>query len=303
MLGGLPLAIELVAAYSAVQNLDLSAIVHELETDKLQAPSLTFDASSALISRFGRSWKVLSVKQQQLFAGMSLLNAGIFPRAGAVALAVVVNSNSYGSGGSYREIDAITKAQRAADERQAQLCVSTLVSYALVEPTAGESLRLHPLLREYATDRLVSVPAQLTWALSAAAKDFWSHYSPNAASMDNMLKRLQQEFETGDTTTKMPTLSKLIDATWKTSIHARWHDEPHLARQRVLDVLWIANDMGDMERAGECHQLLGWLEEDAGNKRAAILAYKSAARCFEQTKSHHLFEVHNDLRRLGAMDG
>ncbi len=91
LVGGLPLAVELAAAYAGVQRRPLSEIVAEVRQDGLEAGALNETdplrvARRGVRPRFDRSWRVLSEAQRRLFAGLSLLEGATFPRAAALAL-------------------------------------------------------------------------------------------------------------------------------------------------------------------------------------------------------------------------
>lgn len=132
-LGGLPLALELTAAYAGLQRLPLADVLREVEDDGLHASTFQGDPQRALGARFDRSWRKLAPRQQRLFASLSLLVGASFPRATALAL-----------------------AQAALEKPDAEAAgdLTTLVDYALVEALEGGRLRLHPLLREYAAECL-----------------------------------------------------------------------------------------------------------------------------------------------------
>ncbi len=155
--GGLPLALELTAAYAGVQRLTLAAVARELEQDGLRALALGGDPKRAVFKRFERSWAALTASQQRLFAGLSLLAGASFPREAAHALAAAEDAD----------------APASDDDPRADL--PTLVSYALVEALpGGERLRLHPLLREFAADKLRVVPPAQQARLGDAMVAFWA---------------------------------------------------------------------------------------------------------------------------------
>src|SRR5262249_17785854 len=88
----------------------------------------------------------------QTFAGLSVLAGATFPREGALAVAE--------AGGG-----------KAASD------LGILVDYSLVEALpGGRRLRLHPQLREYATEQLATLPAETQEQLGAAALAWWIAY-------------------------------------------------------------------------------------------------------------------------------
>lgn len=71
-LGGLPLAIELTAAYAAGQDLALATVAEELRRDGMNAAAFQSDPQKALTTRFQRQVETLDERQRLLFAGLSL---------------------------------------------------------------------------------------------------------------------------------------------------------------------------------------------------------------------------------------
>ena len=125
------------SAYASGQRLSLITVLKELREQGLDAAAYDdpLYPQRALVATFAQSWAILAPPQQQLFAGLALLAESSFPRAVALALA------------------AATEPPASASD------LAALVSYALVEPLADERLRLHPLLREYAAQKLATLPA------------------------------------------------------------------------------------------------------------------------------------------------
>ncbi len=164
LVGGLPLAVELVAAYASGQNLSLATVLKELGEKGLDAAAYDdpMYPQRALVATFEQSWAILLPTQQQLFAGLSLLAESSFPRAVALALAAATEPPA-------RESD-----------------LAALVSYALVEPLADERQRLHPLLREYATQKLATLPATIAASLGQAMAAYWIAYAKEHPGYDGM---------------------------------------------------------------------------------------------------------------------
>ncbi len=159
--GGLPLAIELTAAYAGVQQLPLAAVKAELDADGLNAAAYRTNPKKAPLIRFDRSWRVLTPAQQRLFAGLSLLAGASFPRTAALALA-----KAAGAGDDERP------------EPDAQGDLAALVTFALVEALpGGDRQRLHPLLREYAELQLTRLPAEVADRLGDAMVAYWLAYA------------------------------------------------------------------------------------------------------------------------------
>jgi tetratricopeptide (TPR) repeat protein len=171
--GGLPLAIELAAAYTGGQHRAVARVLNDLRQYGLDATALRDPLRPERTVKvcFDCSWQVLTVRQQQLFADLSLLAGASFPRQAAFQLA---------------QGDA-----SAADAPDPDGDVATLVSYALVEPVtatrlrvhsvlgeyASERLRLHPLLREYSAERLAQFPPEVRMRLGDAMLKFWLDFA------------------------------------------------------------------------------------------------------------------------------
>ncbi|MBF6589676.1 MAG: ATP-binding protein [Ktedonobacterales bacterium] len=171
LVGGLPLALELAAAYAGVQRRSLAEIVAEVRHDGLEAGAMHATAADAATAqqrsvrpRFDRSWAVLSATQQRLFAGLSLLEGATFPRAAAQALAHVAADPSSTTGGG------------ASDER-VDGDLDALVGLSLVDPQPNGRLRLHPLLRKYAEEQLEAMPRPTVERLGDAAVAYWYQYA------------------------------------------------------------------------------------------------------------------------------
>ena len=163
-MGGLPLAVELVAAYAGVQHRELAKVLKELREKGLDAAAYDdpLYPQRALVATFEQSWAILSPPQQQLFAGLALLAESSFPRDAALALA------------------AATEPSASASD------LAALVSYALVEPLADERLRLHPLLREYAAQKLATLPATNAASLGQAMMGYWITFAEEHPGYEGM---------------------------------------------------------------------------------------------------------------------
>ena len=60
------------------------------------------------------------------------------------------------------------------------------MSYALVEPLADERLRLHPLLREYAAQKLATLPATTAASLGQAMMGYWIAFAKEHPGYEGM---------------------------------------------------------------------------------------------------------------------
>jgi tetratricopeptide (TPR) repeat protein len=164
MVGGLPLAVELVAAYASGQELSLATVLKELRNKGLNAAAYDdpLYPQRALVATFEQSWAILTEPQRQLFAGLGLLPESSFPRVVALALA--------------------TATEPPASESD----LAALVSYALVEPLAEERQRLHPLLHEYAAQKLRALPEAGQTALGQAMAAYWITFAREHPGYEGM---------------------------------------------------------------------------------------------------------------------
>lgn len=77
-LEGVPLAIELTAAYAGRQGRDLKNVLAEVTQDGLRAAGMD-DKQRGLRARFGHSYEALAPRQQALFAALSQTAGATFP--------------------------------------------------------------------------------------------------------------------------------------------------------------------------------------------------------------------------------
>ena len=170
-LGGLPLALEVTAAYAGIQRRTLQQVADELKADGLSAQALRADPKRAPLVRFERSWKVLTVSQQQLFAGLSLQAGASFPREVALAVAKTAQET--------------TAPATAAPDPAGDL--GTLVNYALVEALpGGQRLRLHLLLREFSEHKLGTYTQAEHERLGDTLVAYWLDYARVHPSYEGM---------------------------------------------------------------------------------------------------------------------
>ena len=77
--GGVPLAINLLAADAARKDTELATLESELASAGVSAAAFVSDPAGALKKTVEFLWKALSEHQQQLFAGLGLLPETGFP--------------------------------------------------------------------------------------------------------------------------------------------------------------------------------------------------------------------------------
>jgi tetratricopeptide (TPR) repeat protein len=280
--GGLPLAITLAATYTAKRGLTLATLQQELAQDGLHARPLT-DPQRGVDVRFNRSYGILSSVQQRLFAGLALLVGASFPRAAVLDMAARLATNRLSGPPAEKPEDAL----------------DTLVDYALVEALPDERMRLHPLLREYANERLRDWGPTLGDRLGDAMLGYWIGFAAEHPGYEGA-HLLEAEAE------------GLMGALAWAHAHERDRDLLYLtsALLRAWDLRGRRSDEVQMytwaeeaaERLGErtalrwaIHQLaatygqLGRVEEArAGYEQALALARELGDKSAEQVELHSL---------------
>lgn len=130
---GLPLALELLAAYAGVQGRSLDVLVQQVEKEGVTAAALRSEPERVLAVTFDRSWRALPRRQQRLLATLGLIWSSSFPRDYALAIARA-------------SVDEGAEADPEAD-------IGALIGYSLVDPIEGDRLRIHPMLRSYGCEQ------------------------------------------------------------------------------------------------------------------------------------------------------
>lgn len=131
--GGLPLALELLAAYAGIQRCLVDDEVQQLQADGVSAAALRSEPERALALIFERSWRALPRRQQRLLAALGLVWSSSLPRDYALALACA--------------------AVDEGDQPDPNVDLAALINYSLVEPMADGRLRVHPMLRSFGYER------------------------------------------------------------------------------------------------------------------------------------------------------
>ena len=291
-LGNVPLAIELTAAYAGMQFLGLEQVEQKVRSDGLNALAL-HDSRKVY---FERSWAALPTRVQRLFASLSLLEGASFPRAAALALAEETND--------------------AADAPEAENAsmgdLATIISYALVQVLpGGDRLRMHPLLREYAAQKLKSLSAALQARLGIAMAVYWLSYAsahPGDAGMDALEAEASGLMGAAAWAQEQAryrivlNLAQALRHVW----HVRgWRDEEF----RLFT--WAskaAQKLGDLrEQRWATHQLgiiqhrLGHLQEaQASYERALTLAWQVGDLIAERDEVYALALLDQQKERLSA---
>lgn len=161
-LGGLPLALGLVAATIGVFGQSLETALAEAQADGARGPA------AALRARIDRLWQALQHDQQRTLAGLTLISGATFPRAAALAVARAALADSEQS----PEVDD-TLGWRAAQTLDA------LIGLGVVEAMAAGRLRLHPQVRKQLAPQFGALPERTRQALGEAMADWWLDYARN----------------------------------------------------------------------------------------------------------------------------
>ncbi len=168
-LGGLPLALGLVAATVGVYGLSLESALEEAQADGARGPA------AALRARIDRLWQSLAPDQQRTLAGLTLIAGATFPRAAALAVARAALAD----GEQTPEADD-TLRWRAAQTLDA------LIGLGAVEAMAAGRLRLHPQVRKQLASRLGALPEETRQALGEAMADWWLDYARSHHGYEGM---------------------------------------------------------------------------------------------------------------------
>jgi tetratricopeptide (TPR) repeat protein len=287
--GGLPLAIELTAAYAGLQRLSLESVLREVEKDGLNAAAFRTDPKKALLARFEHSWKVLSSRQQRLFAGLSLLIGASFPRTAALAVALA------------------TVAKGAPDP---EIDLLTLVSYTLVEALpGGERLRFHPLLREYAAQKRKALVEAHQGRLGDAMVAYWLEYAQAHPGYEGMgvleveVAGLMGALAWAHEQARHQEVLGLARALSQIWLVRGWIDEARLARPWALEAAsalgdrheerWATHELAELDR-----QTGQMSEARVGFERALELARQMKDPVAEQAEVRELAELNRQMRRL-----
>ncbi len=148
-----PLALTLTAAYAGHQGRDLAKVREEIHNDGLQAVMLN-DPQRGLRARFTHSFATLTGDEQRTFAALSQAEGTTLPRALALALA------------------------RAAGAPDPERAVAAIVTLRLADALAGERLRLHPFLRDFAAEQWAALsPPAMRDTLGDAMLAYWQEFA------------------------------------------------------------------------------------------------------------------------------
>lgn len=161
-LGGLPLALGLMAATVGVYGLSLATALEEAQADATRGPS------AALRARIDRLWQAAPPDQQHTLAGLTLISGATFPRAAALSIARAALAES----------EQASESTSETPWRAAQT-LDALIGLGAVEAMAAGRLRLHPQVRKQLASRLGALPAEMRQALGEAMVDWWLDYARN----------------------------------------------------------------------------------------------------------------------------
>ena len=143
LVNGVPLAIELASAW--MRNYSCEQIAEQIKTDLdfLASPYPDMaEGHKSLRAVFERSWSLLNADEQNTFAQLSIFRGG-FTLEAVEAVILQNSSNNYPQEGS------------------AEVLLSTLVDKSLLQKHPDGRYDIHPLLLQYASEKLSASPADL----------------------------------------------------------------------------------------------------------------------------------------------
>jgi hypothetical protein len=270
----------------------------ELEEDKIEAAALNFEPKRALICRFDRSWSVLSRDEQRLFAALSLLRGGTFPRDAAIFLTLTIRDET----------------EESLQKQQAQQLVAKLVAYALIEPLSDQRLRLHPLLRDYAEKRFRELPVQISQRLKMTAFNFWRAYGlpypdykgrsgREAAHIWDAHEQVVKESFTvfglkQKTSRNLPTPRAHATHLRELGLYIGMQGEQEQGRKHLQASLQMSQALQDIRGIGLCYSSLATLDEAIGDYRSAYQNGYEAWWLFASIRSPEMPAVLATLKRL-----
>ncbi len=195
LVGGIPLALELAAAWTKV--LSCSEIVREIERN------LDFLAVSVrdlpprhrnMRAVFDYSWQMLTAQERQLFQCLSVCRGG-FTRAAAEAIAGDIPWT-----GDDLQLDAAGEVQLTQRQPDILKALSGLVDKSFLQHTPAGRYEVHELMRQYGAARLAAKPEN-----EARTRDRHAVYYLNLVAHQEALmkgrgqrrahQRVAQEFE------------------------------------------------------------------------------------------------------------
>lgn len=131
LVGGLALAVELLAAYVGNHHLSVQDVLDDMESHSTRTSAIHHDPYTMVTATFDRSWNRLSRSQQNLLSELAELE-GSFRRTGVIEGLV-----------STQDGDETTDRRLRSD-------FDALTSAFLLEPLSDDYVRIHPLVRDYA---------------------------------------------------------------------------------------------------------------------------------------------------------
>jgi tetratricopeptide (TPR) repeat protein len=288
--GGLPLAVELLAIDAAKQQTALVSLQGELAQAGINAAAFHADPRSSVTQVFDRSYLRLPSSEQRLFAGLGLLAEVGFPRPAAEALAVAAGE---GDMSAPAPVDA----------------VRSLVRAGLAEPLLGERLRLHPLLRAYARDKLAGMGQEAEDTLGNAMLAYWLAYAQahpsqrgnDPAGMDaqeaeaaGFLAALEWAHERGHYRELLAVVHE-INLTW--AVRGRRAEERRFSPWAVT----AARALGEKSELRFMLHELALLDSNTGRREEARAGYEEALRLARELGDRRAIQL--ETHELAALDG
>src|SRR5262249_52813095 len=164
-LGGLPLALELAAAYVQVTEADLAGYLELLRqrADLLDGGEPD-NAPQTVAAAWGLAFKRLERSAPKAAALLRLL---AFCAPAAVPLHLLLQPHPGLTKGLHRRVARVLK-RLLGDPRAATDAVAALRRYSLITPAAGELVSVHPLVQVLTAEQIPAEPAS-AWQQATAA--------------------------------------------------------------------------------------------------------------------------------------
>lgn len=291
--GGVPLAINLLAADAGRKETDLATLGSELASAGVSAAAFDSDPTGALKKILDLLWAALSEHQQQLFAGMGLFSETGFPCEAACALADAITGDD----------DSEEATVDSHDAGDSQDLVEVLLGAGLVEPLAGELLHLNPPLRAYARYQLVRLQQQIQDRLGEAMLAFWTtyaqaHLGPEGmdaleAEAPGLIGAIQWAYE-------QRRWKAVLDLAF--ALNPAWHARGRRADEEQFRpwAVEAARELGDWEALRFMLHELAVLDAETGNYRQARSNYLEALPLAHQL--HDKAAIQAELHGLAVLD-
>jgi tetratricopeptide (TPR) repeat protein len=288
--GGVPLAINLLAADAGRKKTRLATLESELANAGVSAHAFGSDPAGALKKTVDLFWKALSAQQQQLFAGLGILSETAFPVEAACALADAVTGSDSGD-------------KTVVDSHDTGDLLGDLLRAGLVEPLAGGLLHLNPVLRDYARDQLGRLHQEIRDRLGDAMLAFWIDYAQAHRGLEG-IDALEAEapglLEAIEWAYEQQRWKAVVDLVF--ALNQAWHFRGRRAEEMEFRpwAVEAAREQGDWEALRFMLHELAVLEAETGNYQQARSSYQEALPLAHQL--HDKAAIQAELHGVAVLD-